>query len=66
MTTSTTLTVKLRNGLTVLAKETKYGINAVTYVNSTQAETKALFLTAQGINCHVVGYGQAAKYIAIN
>lgn len=58
-------TVTLRNGLTVLAKETKSGINAVTFVNFTQAYSKAKELTAKGIDCHVIGFGQPAKYIAI-
>lgn len=60
------LTVKLRNGLVVLAKKTKYSdADAFTYCNDTQAEKKADQLRAQGIDCYVWGYGRPAKFIAI-
>lgn len=38
---SETLTVKLRNGAIVLAKNTKHGVFARTYANLTQAEKAA-------------------------
>jgi len=48
-------TFKLNNGLIVLAKETKYGINPYTYANRKQAHNKARELQAQGIKCHIGG-----------
>ena len=53
---------------TVLAKKTKYGINALTYCNDTMAHKKANELRSQGIDCNV--YNPATnlvvRYIKIN
>ena len=65
-TTNKILTVKLRNGLTVLAKKTKFGINEVTFANNTQANIKQLLIEATGIKCYVIGFGSPCKYIVIN
>lgn len=50
------LTVKLRDGRTVLAKKTKYGVLPVTYANYTQANKKARELAAAGFDVFVPGY----------
>jgi hypothetical protein len=49
-------TVKLDGyNANVLAKQTHYGLTAVTYANRTQAYTKADELKALGIECAVIG-----------
>jgi hypothetical protein len=49
------ITFKLNNGLTVLAKQDKYGINPYTYANHKQANNKRNELQSQGIKCHIGG-----------
>jgi len=53
---------------TVLAKNTKFGINAYTYSNDTQANKKANELRALGIDCNVYqSWGNSVvRYIRIN
>ena len=54
-------TTKLNTRETVLAKETKYGLNAVGYTNRTQASRKSFLLRAQGIDCDVINRGRQSK-----
>ena len=67
MTTSIT-TTKLRNGVTVLAKVDRYGINAVGYTNLKQANARQIKLSLEGINCSVyrTPCNQMVTYIKIN
>lgn len=58
-------TVKLNNGVIVLAKETKYGLNAIGYANRTQANRKSFILRSKGIDCDVVNWG-CPFFIRIN
>lgn len=60
-------TTTIRNGVKVLAKETKYGINAVTYCNDTQAHKKQMQLKSAGVDCFVYQppTNYAVRYIAI-
>jgi hypothetical protein len=54
MTTQTIETVKLRNGITVLAKNDKrFGMHAVKYQNLTQATKAQIKLQHSGIDCTV-------------
>ena len=53
MTTQNLLTVKLRNGAIVYAKKSKFGINAVSYCNLTQASNAQIKLKDQGIDCSI-------------
>lgn len=46
-------TVRLNNGLVVLAKQTKYGLSAVGYANRTQAYRRCADLQQHGVRCHV-------------
>lgn len=57
------LTVQLRNGLTVLAKQTKWGISALTYANHAQANNKIAELSRHNI----LGYATPTRpqYIVI-
>ena len=61
-------TVKLRNGVTVLAKADKYGINAVGYTNLKQANARQIKLTLEGIDCSVyrTPTNFSVTYIKIN
>jgi hypothetical protein len=63
--TTTTLNDKKT---TVLAKKTKYGINALTYSNDTMAHKKANELRAQGIDCRVYNppTNFSVRFIKIN
>lgn len=68
MTTANTqtaiLTTQLRDKTTVLAKNDKrFGINAVTYSNVTQAAKKRDTLKEQGIDCFI--WGNSPFYIVI-
>ena len=67
MTTSIT-TTKLRNGVTVLAKSDKFGINAVGYTNLKQANARQIKLTLEGIDCSVyrTPTNLSVTYIKIN
>jgi hypothetical protein len=46
-------TTTLNNGLTVMAKETKYGLTAYTFANRTQAERAAEKVRTGGQPCRV-------------
>ena len=61
-------TTKLRNGVTVLAKVDKYGVNAVTYSNLKQASQRQAKLYNEGIDCSLYrSFGNASvTYIRIN
>ncbi len=61
-------TVKLRNGVTVLAKADKYGINAVGYTNIKQANARQIKLTLEGIDCsvYITPTNFSVTYIKIN
>lgn len=59
-------TEKLRNGFTVLAKNTKYGLSAYTYSNRTQAEIKQVLLLASGIQSHIRQFSGGPFFIVIN
>jgi hypothetical protein len=61
-------TTKLRNGVTVLAKVDKYGLNAVGYSNLKQASERQAKLSVQGIDCSIYrSFGNASvTYIRIN
>jgi hypothetical protein len=50
------ITTRLNSGREVLAKETKYGISAITYANRTQAERRAAEIRSGGTDCHVAGF----------
>jgi hypothetical protein len=52
MKTTTRLT-KVIDGHTLLAKQTKYGIHAISYVNNAQAEKAAAKLRAEGVACWI-------------
>jgi hypothetical protein len=56
--------VQLNNGVRVLGRVTKYGLNAVTYANRTQAHRRADELRATGIACHVIG--RRPFYVALH
>lgn len=58
------ITTQLRNKTVVLAKNDKrFGINAVTYSNVTQAAKKRDTLKEQGIDCFI--YGNSPFFIVI-
>lgn len=60
-------TTKLRNGVTVLAKETKFGINAFSYSNDKQANNKKNELLKMGIQCNIyIPFGSPVRFIKIN
>ncbi len=60
-------TVKLNNGWTVMAKETKYGMCAISYSNRTQASRKAFMLRAsEGLDCDVMNGAGRPFYIRVN
>lgn len=60
-------TTTLRNGIIVLAKETKFGMYPVTYVNDTMAHKKQMQMKAMGIDCFVYNppTNNVVRYIAI-
>jgi hypothetical protein len=66
--TTSILTTKLRNGVTVLAKADRYGINAVGYSNLTQANKRQIKLSLEGIDCSVyrTPCNMSVTYIKIN
>ena len=49
----------------VLAKQTQWGIDAVTYGNLKQANNKIEQLRANGIDCFLYDRGEPAKFIII-
>lgn len=56
----------LRNGAMVLAKDTKYGVTAVTYANRTQAQKSAAKLVASGQSADVAQFcGSRVFYVVI-
>ncbi len=57
-------TTRLNNGQLVLAKQTQYGINPVTYVNETQAKRKVEALQKAGVSCRIVYYAPI-RFIAL-
>ena len=65
MTTQKILTIKLNNGRTVLAKETKFGINAVNYVSNKQANNKVEQLQQIGIDCWFSEFDRI-KFVYVN
>ena len=60
-------TTTLRNGTKVLAKVTKFGVNAYTYSNDKQASKKQIELSILGIDCNVyIPFGSPVRFIKIN
>ena len=66
--TTQILTFKLRNGVTVFAKNDKYGINPVGYCNLKQANARQIKLQEMGVDCFVyrTPCNQSVTFIAIN
>lgn len=58
-------TITLRNGQTVIAKQTKFGLFPSTYANRTQAERKAEQLRADGINADVAQFLGRPFYVRL-
>jgi hypothetical protein len=56
-------TTKLSNGLTVLAKDTKYGLTAYTFANRTQAERAAEKVRQAGQMC--MGWKGARPFFVV-
>lgn len=46
------------HGRTVLAKKSKYGVDATTYANQTQADKSAAKVKAAGVDCWVMQSGR--------
>jgi hypothetical protein len=69
MTTTTQIAItKLRNGVTVLAKVDKFGVNPVGYTNLKQASDRQSKLSIQGIDCSIyrTPTNASVTYIKIN
>lgn len=61
-------TTKLRNGVTVLAKTDKYGVNAIGYSNLKQANNRQIKLSLEGVDCSIyrTPFNNSVTYIKIN